>query len=75
MKRRLKYIIESKYNECFNRLKSEWVDAGKLAQNGVQSIPIDSDALAELIFSQPNYKDRKDRDLEQNDVNPNILHI
>jgi len=62
MKRRLKYILVHKYEQCFNRFKSEW-DI-KLVENGVESAPTDKDAYAELVFSQPNYKDRKARDLE-----------
>lgn len=45
-------------------MKKEWVDGGKLAANGVNSIPIDKEELAELIFAQPNYKDRAARQAE-----------
>lgn len=62
MKRRLQYILMHKYERCFERLKKEW--DSKLAANGVTMIPIDRDAYAQLVFSQPNYKDRKARDLE-----------
>lgn len=60
MKRRLHYILTHKYERCFARLKQEW-DV-KLAQNGVDMIPTNPDAYAQLVFSQPNYKDRKSRD-------------
>lgn len=64
MKRRLEYILMHKYEQCFKRLKSEWCDGDqcKLAKNGVESIPTDPKALAELIFAQPDYKCRKMRD-------------
>ena len=62
MKRRLFYILNHKYNQCFKRLKDEWEP--KLAANGVRSIPTDKDELAALIFSQPNYKNRKQRQEE-----------
>lgn len=62
MKRRLQYILQHKYERCFERLKVEWDK--KLIANGIQSIPTDPDAYAALVFSQPNYKDRKARDLE-----------
>jgi hypothetical protein len=64
MKRRLQYILMHKYEECFKRLKAEWCDGAecKLKKNGVDSMPTDPDKLAELIFSQPNYSDRKSRD-------------
>lgn len=61
MCRRLQYILMHKYERCFERLKKEW--DSKLAANGVQMIPTDKDAYAQLVFSQPNYKDRKARDL------------
>ncbi len=62
MKRRLEYILMHKYERCFARLKSEWEP--KLAANGVESIPTNRDAFADLVFSQPNYKNRKQRDQE-----------
>ena len=60
--RRLCYILEHKYERCFERLKKEW-DA-KLLANGVESVPTNPDAYAELVFAQPNYKDRKAREAE-----------
>lgn len=62
MARRIIYIVMQKYEQCFDRLKNEW-DA-KLVTNGVKMIPTDSDEYATLVFSQPNYKDRKTRDAE-----------
>lgn len=60
MKRRLHYILTHKYERCFARLKQEWEP--KLLANGVESIPTNPDKLAELIFTQPNYLCRKQRD-------------
>lgn len=68
MDRRVNWILRHKYERCFERLKKEWVDDKdengqcKLEKNGVQSIPTNRDALAELIFNQPNYKDRSKRE-------------
>ncbi len=62
MKRRLHYIIAHKYEQCFKRLKEEWEP--KLAKAGVESIPTDPDAFANLVFSQPDYKDKKAKDAE-----------
>lgn len=59
MKRRIHYILTHKYEKCFERLKAEWEP--KLATR-VQSIPTNKDALAQLIFSQPDYKNRSQRD-------------
>jgi hypothetical protein len=64
MHRRLEYILKHKYEQCFQRLKSEWCEGevSKLAANGVDSIPTDPEKLAQLIFSQPNYKSRSARE-------------
>jgi len=62
MKRRVQYILTHKYEQCFKKLKNEW-DI-KLPANGVETIPTDVDAYAELVFEQPNYKDRSTRDAE-----------
>lgn len=62
MKRRLQYILMHKYERCFERLKKEWDP--KLASKGVPSIPTNPDAYAELVFSQPEYKNRSARERE-----------
>lgn len=62
MKRRLNWVLTHKYEQCFERLKKEWEP--KLAASGLQSIPTNPDAFAELVFSHPNYKSRKQRELE-----------
>ena len=59
MRRRLQYILTHKYERCMNRLKDEWEE--KLTER-YPSIPTDADALAELIFSQEDYKSRKERE-------------
>lgn len=59
MKRRLQYILMHKYEQCFKRLKEEWEP--KLAQR-VDAVPTDADKLAELIFSQEDYKCKKQRE-------------
>lgn len=60
MRRRLHYILMHKYEQCFKRLKEEWDE--KLRLNGISLVPTDPDAYAQLVFSQPNYKDRKARE-------------
>lgn len=62
MERRVEYIIQHKYKKCFKRLKDEWEP--RLKSAGVQSIPLDEDAFAELVFAQPDYKCRKKREDE-----------
>jgi hypothetical protein len=60
MKRRLQYILMHKYEQCYERLKLEWEP--KLRQLGINSIPLDPDNFAQVVFSQASYKDRKARD-------------
>ena len=57
MKRRLQYILQHKYEQSFKRLKACWEP--KLIAAGYESIPTDPDAFAQLVFEQPDYKDRK----------------
>lgn len=64
MKRRMRYILVHKYEQCFKRLKKEWDE--KLRQNGVAMIPTDPEAYAQLVFSQPNYQNRSQR--SENDI-------
>lgn len=64
LKRRLNYILMHKYENCFERLKKEWEP--KLKAAGVKSIPLDNDEFAQLVFSQPGYKDRFARDKDLN---------
>lgn len=61
MKRRLFYIINHKYEQSFKRMKTEWEP--KLHALGI-STPPSKDAFAQLVFSQPDYKDRSAREAE-----------
>jgi len=60
MKRRLQYILMHKHERCMERLKKEWEP--KLKSLGVKSFPADDEAFAELVFSQPSYKSRSQRE-------------
>jgi hypothetical protein len=59
--RRLCYILEHKFERCLERLKLAWQERLK---ERYEAIPTDPEKLADLILSQPDYKDRKTRDLE-----------
>jgi len=61
IKRRLFYIINHKYEQCFKRMKAEWEP--KLTKAGIEFIPTDKDAFSKLVFAQPDYKDRSAREL------------
>ena len=63
MCRRLIYILQHKYEQCFERLKKEWDH--KLSANGVRMIPTDKEEFASLVFSQSNYRNRKSREAEE----------
>lgn len=61
---RLEWVIKQKYLRCYERLKDEWDP--KLLARGIETIPLNPDDYAALVFSQPDYKDRQDRDDERN---------
>lgn len=61
MKRRVVWVLTHKYEQCFKKLKAEWDT--KLEAAGVESIPTNKDAYAQLVFSQPDYKDRAAREV------------
>lgn len=60
MQRRIQYVLTHKYEECFKRLKAEWEP--RLKANGVKAIPLDETTFAELVFAQPDYKNRSQRE-------------
>ncbi len=61
MKRRLKWVlIDEKYSKCMERLRREWEP--KLKMSGYKMLPTDDADFASLVFSQPEYKNRSDRD-------------
>jgi hypothetical protein len=62
MKRRLKWVLMHAYENWFEMLKKEWDP--KLIELGIRAVPTDPEEYAQLVFAQPNYKDRKARDLE-----------
>lgn len=61
-KRRLKWVLEHKYEQCFKRLKEEWDK--KLPGLGIKNVPTNAEEYAELVFSQKEYKSRKQREEE-----------
>lgn len=62
IKRRVSWVIKHKYERCFERIKKQYEPF--LAAHGHNMVPTHPDALAELIFTLPEYKDRKKRDDE-----------
>ena len=66
IKSRLRWVIEHKCDRCFERLKTEWIESAdgssKLEKCGVKSIPTNKRDFCDLIFSLPEYKNRKQRE-------------
>jgi hypothetical protein len=60
--RRLFWVLNHLYEQSFIQFKKEWEPI--LVDRGVQLIPTDKDAFANLVFEQPDYKDRATRDAE-----------
>lgn len=65
MERRVNWVLSHKYRRCFERLKLEWEP--KLRER-VDTVPTDPDKLAQLIFSQPDYKNRSQKESEREGI-------
>lgn len=63
LKRRLKWILQHKYEQTFLAFRTYWEPI--LTGNLVKSIPTDRDEFARLVFAQPQYKDRMARDKDE----------
>jgi len=63
-KERLQWVLNHKYERCMERLRKEWEP--RLLKEGVKEFPVDDDAFAELVFKNPEYKNRSQRDKESN---------
>lgn len=61
MKRRLSWVLMHLYEQAFIQLKQR--NEPIFLANKVDSVPTDPDKFAQLVFEQPNYKDRAARDL------------
>jgi hypothetical protein len=53
MERRVNWVISHKYDMCYDDLIKRWLP--KL-RDRYDSLPTSKDALAELVFAQPDYK-------------------
>lgn len=53
MERRVEWVISHKYDMCYDDLIKRWLP--KLRERH-ESLPTSKDTLAELIFSEPDYK-------------------
>lgn len=57
--RRLNWALTHKYERCLERMRTEWMPKLK---SRVDAVPTNDDDFATLVFSQPDYKCRKQRD-------------
>jgi len=60
---RMAWILQHKFERCMDRLRNEWIQ--RLASKGVTEVPASDEEFANLVFSQPDYKDREARDAEE----------
>jgi hypothetical protein len=61
IRRRLRWVIEHKSDQCFERLKKEWVE--KLMNDAdVQSIPANKRDFLDLVLAHKDYKNRVQRE-------------
>lgn len=60
---RLGWILKHKYERCMERLRNEWT--AKFQDRGLKEVPADDDAFALLVFSQPDYKNRSQREKDE----------
>lgn len=58
MRRRVEYGLKHKYEQCFKRLKQQW---DPILASRYQSVPTDKDEYAQLVFDQPDYKNKTQR--------------
>jgi len=75
IKRHIQWVIMHNYEQVLKKLKEDWIT--RLSELKVDTIPLDDDKLAELIFSHPEYKCRSDKDqiMPDNVMDRKDLHI
>lgn len=69
IKRRLRWVIEHKCDQSFERIKKEWLsDDGsgqtKAGKSGLEMIPTSKTAFVDSIFGLKSYKNRVEREAE-----------
>lgn len=64
IKRRLRYVIEHKCDQCYERLHKEWSEKFHADPN-VTSIPAKKHDFVKAVISHPEYKNRVARDAEE----------
>lgn len=62
IKRRLKYIIQYKCDQCFNRLEQDWMPVLR-EDPTVEHIPKSKRDFVNLVISRADYKNRLQKEL------------
>lgn len=63
IKRRLRWVIEHKCDQCFSRMEKEYMEVIR-NDPSIESLPKDKRALVDMIVKHPNYKNRAQREKE-----------
>jgi len=61
IKRRLKYIIDHKCDQCYERMRLEWTQKFTNDPN-MTSVPTKKADFVNLVLTHPDYKNRVERD-------------
>lgn len=62
MSERIKYAFKDHFDQCFRNLRNEWEP--KLVARGHEMLPVRPEIFAQLVFDQPDYRDKFQRDTE-----------
>jgi hypothetical protein len=57
---RIRHALMDKYAGIYKRMETFWIP--QLKEAGVTSIPLDEEKFAQLVFSQPKYTTRSQRE-------------
>lgn len=60
LKRRIKWVIDHKVDQCYERLKNEWIPILE-ADPEVETIPLDRDQFVSLVLARPEYLNKSER--------------
>lgn len=64
MERRVRWIIQEKFDRCWERFEKEWIE--RLRNDpSVKNIPLDRQEFTTLVLSRSDYKSRSEREREQ----------
>lgn len=59
IKERINFVFLDIYNRCLSQLRKDWEE--KLISRGHEMLPVRLEAFAKLVFSQADYRNKKQR--------------